>query len=344
MTPAASPIHADSERVIRRVSWGAIFAGTVIAMALMVFFATLGIAIGAAAVDPASEANPLSGMGIGSGIYLVVTQLLSLAVGGFAAAKLAGVPRTTSSILHGLSVWALSTLLALWLAISGAGAIFGAASSLVGSTTRAATNVAQSVIPNNFSFPNMPEIASQISVSDLPPEIQSVLQENGISIEQLRRELQQALRNVVSEQEQNQALNVLQGTLTDALRTPGDVGSDVNDAIDSLVSGPDAVFSAEDRQEVLSVLQQRLGLSAEEVEQIVQAVESKFTAAIDQMRQTLNQLQQQAAQAAQATTSAIASAAFYLTLASLLGIAAAAGGAYAGKPDGMLGDRLDDRI
>lgn len=150
-------------------------------------------------------------MGIGSDIYLVVTQLLSLAVGGFAAAKLAGVPRTTSSVLHGLSVWALSTLLALWLAISGAGTIFGAASSLVGNTAGAATNVVQSVAPDNFAFPNMPEMASQVSVSDLPPEIQSVLQENGITIEQLRRELQQALRNVVSEQEQNLAINILQG-------------------------------------------------------------------------------------------------------------------------------------
>ena len=344
MTPAATPIHTDNERVIRRVSWGAIFAGTVIAMALMVFFATLGIAIGAAAIDPASEANPLSGMGVGSGIYLVVTQLLSLAVGGFAAAKLAGVPRAVSSVLHGLSVWALSTILALWLAISGAGAIFGAASSLVGNTARAATDVVQSVTPDNFSFPNMPEIASQISVSDLPPEIQSVLQENGITIEQLRRELQQAFRNVVSEQEQNRAINILQGTLADALRTPGDIGSDVNDAIDSLVSGPNAVFSTEDRQDVVSVLQQRLGLTAEEVEQIVQTVEDRFAAAVEQMRETLNQIQQQAAQAAQAASSAIASAAFYLTLASLLGILAAAGGAFAGKPDGMLGDRLDDRF
>lgn len=118
----------------------------------------------------------------------------------------------------------------------------------------------------------------------------------------------------------------------------------MNDAIDSLSSGPNAVFSAEDRQEVLTVLQQRLGLTAEEVEQIVQTVEERFTAAVEQMRETLNQIQQQAAQAAQAASSAISSAAFYLTLASLFRIVAAAGGAFAGKPDGMLGDRLDDRI
>ena len=68
---------------IRRVSWGAIFAGTVVAMALMVFFTTLGLAIGAAAVDPLYESDPLSGMATGSGIYFIATQLIALAVGGF---------------------------------------------------------------------------------------------------------------------------------------------------------------------------------------------------------------------------------------------------------------------
>ena len=101
---------------VRRVSWGSIFVGTVVAMALMVLFATLGLAIGAAAVDPVGEGSPLSGLGVGSGIYLVLTQLISLAIGGYAAARLAGVPRTISSLLHGASVWALATLLLTWAA------------------------------------------------------------------------------------------------------------------------------------------------------------------------------------------------------------------------------------
>ena len=344
MNPATPNVARTSDAAVRRVSWGAIFVGTVVAMALMIFFTTLGIAIGATAVDPLYDANPLSGLGIGSGIYLIVTQLISLAVGGFAAAKLAGVPRMTSSLLHGAAVWALSTLLLAWAAIAGGGAIFGAASTMIGNTARATVNAAEAVTPDNFSFPDIGQIASQISVDDLPPEVQSTLEENGITVDQLRRETQQAFRNVVSQQEQERAVSVLQNALADALRSPGDIGSDVNEAIDSLVSGSEAVFSAEDRQQVLQTLERRLGLSAEEVEQIVQAVEARVDAAVEQLRQTLDQIQQQALEAAQAASSALSTTAWYLTLASLLGLAAAAAGAFAGKPDGMLGDRLDDHV
>ena len=329
---------------VRRVSWGAIFVGTVVAMALMVFFTTLGLAIGAAAVDPLYEESPLSGLGVGSGIYIVITQLIALAAGGYAAARLAGVPRTISSLLHGAAVWALATLLLAWAAIAGGGAIFGAASTMVSNTARGAANVAEAVAPDDFSFPDFSELAAQVSLEDLPPEVQQTLEENDITIAQLRREARDAFRNVVSQQEQQRAFNIVRDALVDALRTPGDIGEDVNEAIDSLVTGPDAVFSDEDRQEVLTVLERRLGITPEETEQVVQAVETRIQEAVDQMRQTLNQIQQRALETAQAATSALATTAWWLTIASLLGLAAAVGGAFAGKPDGVLGDRLDGRF
>lgn len=344
MASIASQAAHPTDAAVRRVSWGAIFVGTVVAMALMVFFTTLGIAIGAAAVDPLYDDNPLSGMSVGSGLYMIVTQLISLAVGGFTAAKLAGVPRMPSSLLHGVAVWALSTLLLAWAAIAGGGAIFGAASTMVGNTARATVNAVEAVAPEDFSFPDIGEIASGISVDDLPPEVQSTLEENGITINQLRRETRLAFRNVVSQQEQERAMSILRNALADSLRSPGDIGEEVNDAVGSLVGGPDAVFSEEDRQEVLQALQQRLGLSEEEVEQLVEAVETRFEGAVDQMQQTLDAIQQQALEVAQTASSVLSTMAWYLTLASLLGFAAAAGGAFAGKPDGFLGDRLDDRL
>lgn len=344
MTPVDPQAARPTEAAVRRVSWGAILVGTVVALALMVFFSTLGIAIGAAAVDPLYDDNPLSGVGVGSGLYLIVTQLISLAVGGFAAAKLAGVPRMPSSLLHGVAVWALATLLLAWTAIAGGGAIFGAASTMIDNTARATVNAVEAVAPDDFSFPDIGEIASEISVEDLPPEVQSTLEENGITMEQLRRETRQAFRNVVSQQEQERAMSILRNALADALRSPGDIGEEVSDAVGSLVEGPDAVFSEEDRQEVLEALQRRLGLSEEEVEQIVETVETRFDGAIDQMRQTLDAIQQQALEVAQTASSVLSTTAWYLTLASLLGFAAAAGGAFAGKPDGLLGDRLDDRL
>lgn len=343
-TNSIPPDAYHDASVVRRVSWGAILVGVVVALALMVFFTTLGLAIGAAAVDPLYDSSPLSGLGVWSGIYLVVTQLIALGAGGFAAARLAGVPRTVASFLHGAAVWSLATVFLTWAAASGTGAIFSAASSVLGNTASGVSNVAQAAIPDDVSFPDFSEIASRVSVDDLPPEVQEVLEDNDITIAQLRTEAREAFRNVVSQQEQQRAMSILRDALADAVRTPGDTGSDLDEAMDNLIGGPDAVFSQEDREEVLSEMESRLGITPEESEQIVQSIEAQAQAAVDELRQTLDQIQQQALETAQAATSAVATTATWLTIASLLGLLAAMGGAFAGKPDGMLGDRLDDHF
>lgn len=340
---SAAVISTDAAAV-RRVSWGAIFVGTVVAMAMMVFFATLGLAIGAAAVDPLHDSQPFSGLGVGSGIYFVLTQLIALAAGGFAAARLAGVPRTVSSLLHGAAVWSLATIFMAWAAISGSGAIFGAASIILTNTASGAASVARAAAPEDIDFPDLSEVAGRLSVSDLPPEVQQTLEQNGITIDRLRTETRDAFRNVVSQQEQQRAMNILQGVLTDALRSPGDIGSDLNDAVDSLVAGPDAVFSEEDRQEVMTTLQNRLGITPEQAGQVLQSIETRIETAAADFRETLDQIQQQAFEVAQRASSALATTAAWLTIASLLGFAVAMAGAFAGKPDGLLGDRLDDHF
>lgn len=329
---------------IRRVSWGSIFAGTVVALALMVFFTTLGLAIGAAAVDPLYESNPLSGLGVGSGIYLVLTQLISLAIGGFAAARLAGVPRTVASLLHGAAVWSVATVLLTWAAVSGGGALFGAASTALGNTASGAANVVRAVAPEDLSFPDLSDVASGISIDNLPPEIREALEESGITADQLRRETRETFRDVVSQQEQQRAVSVLQGALADALRNPGDIGSQVDEAVEGLFAGPDAVFSQEDREEVVADMQERLGLTSAQSDQLVQSVEEGIEAAAEDLRQTLDQIQQQALEIAQRASSVLATTAAWLSFASLLGLAAAMAGAFAGKPDGLLGDRLDDHF
>lgn len=340
----STAITSTDTATVRRVSWGSIFAGTVVALALMVFFTTLGLAIGAAAVDPLYESNPLSGLGAGSGIYLVLTQLISLAIGGFAAARLAGVPRTVASLLHGAAVWSVATVLLTWAAVTGGGALFGAASTALSNTASGAANVVQAIAPDDLSFPDLSDVASGVSMDDLPPEVRQTLEENGITVDQLRREAREAFRDVVSQQEQQRAVSVLQGALADALRNPGDIGSEVDEAVERLFTGPDAVFSQEDREEVVTDLQDRLGLTPEQTDQLVQSLEQRIEAAVEDVRQTVVQVQQRALEIAQRASSMLATTAAWLSFASLLGLAAAMAGAFAGKPDGLLGDRLDDHF
>jgi len=119
---------------LRRVSWGAIFAGVVVVIALQLLFSVLGIGIGAGAVDPVADPDPMSGLGFGAGIWFVITALISLFVGGWVAARLAGLKRKTESTLHGLVTWGLATVLGFWMVTTAAGTLLGGAANILGQT------------------------------------------------------------------------------------------------------------------------------------------------------------------------------------------------------------------
>jgi hypothetical protein len=108
---------------ISRISWGAIFAGTVVAFVAQILFTLLGLAIGLTIVEPMTGQAPWEGVGIGAGIWWVVTALISLFLGGWAAGRLAGMPLRQDAMLHGVVVWGLVTFVSVFFAISGVGAV-----------------------------------------------------------------------------------------------------------------------------------------------------------------------------------------------------------------------------
>lgn len=126
-----------------RISWGAILAGALLAVAIGASLNILGIAIGATTVDAAARDTPsASAFGIGAGIWLLVANLIGLAAGGHAAARLSGTADNTDSTLHGLGVWATAFLVSAVLlgnVVAGtASTASGAVSSIMGGATRGA--------------------------------------------------------------------------------------------------------------------------------------------------------------------------------------------------------------
>jgi hypothetical protein len=108
---------------ISRISWGAIFAGTVVAFVAQILFTLLGLAIGLTIVEPMTGQAPWEGVGIGAGIWWVVTALVSLFLGGWTAGRLSGMPLRQDAMLHGVVVWGLVTFVSVFFAISGVGAV-----------------------------------------------------------------------------------------------------------------------------------------------------------------------------------------------------------------------------
>ncbi|HEY9517519.1 MAG TPA: hypothetical protein VIQ74_17805 [Gemmatimonadaceae bacterium] len=125
--------RGTTERIIERpafrVSWGAVFAGLVVALALQAVLTLLGTAIGLTALDGATGRE----FGIGAGIWLILSILVSLYVGGLVTGRLAGVLTRGDGALHGVLMWGLSTVLGLYLLASGVSSLLGGAVQLASS-------------------------------------------------------------------------------------------------------------------------------------------------------------------------------------------------------------------
>lgn len=126
-------------RTPTRLSWGAVFAGVVIAVAVQLVLGILGAGIGLAMVDPVEGTTPgAAGFGIGAGVYWLITTVVALGSGGYAAARVAGVHERFDALVHGLVVWGVTLILTLYLLTSAVGGIIGGAFRTVGTVAGAA--------------------------------------------------------------------------------------------------------------------------------------------------------------------------------------------------------------
>lgn len=116
---------------LRRASWGAIFAGMFFTTVLQVMFTLLGMAVGFGPLRPSQQSNPGQTMAIGSGIWLLVTGLVSIWIGSCVAGRLSGGPRRADGMLHGLITWSVSVVLAFGLLATTFGTVVGGTAALV---------------------------------------------------------------------------------------------------------------------------------------------------------------------------------------------------------------------
>lgn len=136
-----------------RLSWGAIFAGVVIAVAVQLVLGILGAGIGLTMVDPVEGTTPgAAGFGIGAGIYWLLTTLIALGAGGYAAARVAGVHERFDALVHGLTVWGVTLILTLYLLTSAVGGIIGGAFRTVGAVAGAAGATVGAAAPQAASI------------------------------------------------------------------------------------------------------------------------------------------------------------------------------------------------
>lgn len=118
---------------LHRISWGSIFAGTLLAIGVQLVLSLAGIAAGLASF-PGSDAST---SGVASAAWWTISSIIALAVGAYATGVLSGSERALDGMFHGLSVWALTLVILL-------GTFATGAISLLGGTVNTISSVAGS--------------------------------------------------------------------------------------------------------------------------------------------------------------------------------------------------------
>ncbi len=138
--------------MINNVSWGGVLAGVVAGLVTQLILNLIGIGIGASTLNPMTGDNPsASGFSIGAGLWWAVSGIIAAFVGGYIASRLSGRPKPSTGGWHGLTSWALTTLIVFYLLSTAVGSLIGGAfntvSSAIGGVGHAVGTVAQTAVP-----------------------------------------------------------------------------------------------------------------------------------------------------------------------------------------------------
>jgi hypothetical protein len=125
---------------VSAVSWAAVFAGALGAVAITVILVELGIGLGFASISAWTNSGvSLATLGVMGGVWLILSQWISAGVGGYLAGRLrtkwTGVHTDEvffRDTAHGFLAWALGTIIGVLLIAAGGSAALTATSRIAG--------------------------------------------------------------------------------------------------------------------------------------------------------------------------------------------------------------------
>jgi hypothetical protein len=165
--------------------WGGIFAGLSVGIATNLLLLLVGVSIGLGVFDVNKMGEPGHTASIAAMVWNVACMIIAAFVGGYVAARAAGMHRSSDGILHGAVSWGVTMMVSMLLATSATSAIFGAAFS---SASGIASNMA-----GGSSTSAARDVASQIQSGDRQAAVDALRSRLGFSSDQAGRVVDQAL-------------------------------------------------------------------------------------------------------------------------------------------------------
>jgi hypothetical protein len=314
---------------IRRISWKGVFAGTLVALAVAFLLNLLGLGVGFSTINPMTESDPLAGLGTGTLIWLAVSNLLALFLGGWVAAHMAGYPAKQDGGLHGLLTWALFTMITLYLMSSTIGSVVnglsGAISGLFGGGQKDKVTVvldkAQKRSEQNtgFSYDKIKREAFKLintgeRYNVLPDDASETVRED---LNKVEADTKQAFNDLNLDRRIDEFFNDLS------------VDLDNNGNLKVNVEGDGELIN---KQELKDYLVNNTQLSEAEINGLINKWENNIKQAIDKAEEYYAKARQKAIEYSDKVADAIATVSIWAFVILLLGALTAFLGGYIGAP------------
>jgi hypothetical protein len=229
-----------------RVRWGAVIAGWAVGLATQLVLTLLGLAIGAWSID-LQEAEPASGVPIGTGIWTGISMLISAFVGGYITARMSGSPLRSDGLYHGVIVWGVNWLVFAWLTTTAMATLLGGVFSAFGATLQSLGQGATTVVSAAASQMSGGNIS--ISMDELRRQVESILAATG------KKELQPG-------EMQKDAERVAQSSQG---------GQPPQQTADSALQELQQKLMALDRDAAVNIMTTKMGMTEPQARQLVQA-------------------------------------------------------------------------
>jgi hypothetical protein len=294
----------------------------VLALVLQLALSLLGLGIGLGTIDPLTEQDPMAGIGIGAAIWWVVSMLISLYLGASVAGRLAGMPRPTDGLLHGLLTWSVVTLFTFYLLTTAVGRIIGGVTGVAGRALSGVGSGIAAVAPKAGDAIKDELKEQGIDLNDVKHQARLLLRQTGkaeLSPENLERTAKTAGREAKDEAGRSAA-------------NPQAADDNLDELIDRLGDQAKGIGNAADRDAAVNVVMKRTGKSRAESEQIVDNWIATAKQAQARLAEAKVKAEATAREAGDKAAAGLSKAALMMALGLGLGAAAAAFGGRRAAP------------
>jgi hypothetical protein len=263
-------LATDDFGIKKYICWSAIFAGVVIAVITGSLWNLLGFGFGFVLFTP--DADTLSGLGTGAIIWLIISAMISMLLGGWIAGRMSNITRSLEAALQGLVVWALATMITFAFVTTTAGALLSGTFNVI----------SQSVSMVGEGAKNIVQLAPQVgdALKNVAPDVTPAVNKITAEADEL---IQQAIKNN-SDQQTKQKLN---------------------QAIKALLTAAKDQDTSQVREKIIQILTQTTSVSEAEAEQTLDDWQQTYNAMRAEAMQKAEQAKQKAIEVTQKTTTAL---------------------------------------